>query len=282
MYNPQVINPAYVGSRDVLSVVGLHRSQWVGVPGAPRTSTFSVNTPIGMSKKVGLGVSVIHDEIGPVNEDYLSADFSYSIPTSATATLKFGLKATANLFNVNFSDLNRFDTTDTSYSNIDNNINPNVGAGAYYYSDNFYVGLSVPNLLETEQINNAVITGADPISTSQDRMNFYLMGGYVFQVSDAVKFKPATLVKAVTGSPLQVDFSANFLLHERLTLGAAYRWSSAFSFLTAFQISDSLMIGMSYDNETTDIQEHTIGSFEVMLRFELYKKYTRMLTPRFF
>ena len=283
MYNPQIINPAYVGARDVLSVVGLHRSQWVGVDGAPRTSTLSVNSPIGISKKIGVGVSVINDEIGPVDENYISADFGYSIDVNRKSKLNFGLKATAQLFNVDFSKLTVYDTEDSLYAqNIDNNFNPNVGVGAYYYGENFYLGLSVPNLLETEHFDVESYNTSSSFTTSQDRMNYYLLAGYVFDVTDNVLFKPATMVKVVNGAPLQVDVSANFLINEKFVLGAAYRWSAAISFLGGFQVSDSMLIGLGYDYETTEIQEYTNGSFEVMLRYELFRKYSRMLTPRFF
>ncbi len=283
MYNPQVINPAYVGSRDVLSIVGLHRSQWVGVDGAPRTSTLSLHSPIGLTKKIGLGVSAINDEIGPVDENYLSVDFSYSIDVTQKSKLNFGIKGTAQIFNVDFSKLDIFDYTDNLYaSDLNNDINPNVGVGAFYYNDDFYVGLSVPNLLQTEHFDVEASESTSSFTATQDRINYYLLAGYVFDISDNVLFKPATMIKVVDGSPLQLDVSANFLINDKLTLGAAYRWSAAFSFLAGFQVSDSLMLGFGYDRESTEIQQYTSGSYEVMLRFELFRKYSRMLTPRFF
>lgn len=286
MYNTISINPAYAGSRDVLSIVGLHRNQWVGIDGAPRTSTLALHTPLGASRRVGLGGSVINDEIGPVDETYMSVDFSYTIPTSETGKLSFGLKGTAQLINVDFNKLTRSDLNDPEYAQgLDNSFNPNVGIGLYYHNEKTYVGLSVPNLLETEHFDRSNASNNQVTSTTigaQEKVNFYLIAGHVFDLTDNLKLKPALLTKLVFGAPLQVDVSANFLIHDRFTLGAAYRWDAAFSALAGFQISDSLMIGFAYDRETTELQQFNDGSFELMLRFELFQKYSRVITPRFF
>lgn len=284
MYNTISINPAYAGNRDVLSIVGLHRNQWVGIDGAPRTSTLSLHTPLGVSRRVGLGASIINDEIGPTDETYMSIDFSYTIPTSERGKLSFGIKGTAQLINVDFNKLNIFEQGDSQFQqDVDNSFNPNVGVGLYYHTEKSYVGLSVPNLLETEHFDRSAAANNQIISSeAQEDINFYLIAGHIFELTDTLKFKPALLTKVVSGAPLQVDLSANFLIHDRLTLGAAYRWSAAFSALAGFQISDSLMIGFAYDRETTELQQFNDGSYEVMLRFELFQKYSRVITPRFF
>ncbi|RZS93100.1 PorP/SprF family type IX secretion system membrane protein [Aquimarina brevivitae] len=287
MYNTISVNPAYAGSRGVLSIMGLHRSQWVGLDGAPRTQTLTVNTPIGTKEKLGLGLSIVNDEIGPTSETFFGVDFSYTIPTSEQGKLSFGLKAGGHLLNVDLTRLSEFNENDPFFgSDIDNRFTPQVGLGFYYHTDRFYAGLSAPNLLETEHFNeNALSSDSDAVSfLAEERINFYLITGYVFDLSYNLKFKPALLTKAVAGSPVQVDVSANFLLYERLTLGAAYRWDAAFSGLVGFQVSDALMIGFAYDRETTELgrTQFNDGSFEVMLRFELSKKYNRILIPRFF
>lgn len=283
MYNTISINPAYAGSRGVLSVVGLHRSQWVGLDGAPRTSTLALHSPIGKGR-VGLGGSVIHDEIGPSQETYMNIDFSYTVPTSKNGKLSLGLKAGGHLLDVNFNKLNIDQDGDGRFiNNIDNKFSPNVGVGAYYYTDKFYFGLSIPNLLETNHFDEANVSSTGNSSfLSEERINYYAITGYTFTLSKNLLFKPALLTKVVFGAPLQVDVSANFLLYEKLTLGAAYRWDAAFSGLIGFQLTDSLMIGFAYDRETTELQEYNDGSYEIMLRFELFKKYSKLLTPRFF
>lgn len=287
MYNTISVNPAYAGSRGVMSIMGLHRSQWVGLPGAPRTQTLTLNTPLGENNKVGLGISIVNDEIGPTDETYFSVDFSYTIPTSEEGKLSFGLKAGGHLLNIDLQSLSQFNENDALFeTNVDNKFSPQVGIGVYYHTDRWYMGLSAPNLLETDHFSeSSTSSDSDAISfLAEERINYYLIGGYVFNISDNLKFKPAVLGKLVFGAPLQVDASANFLLYERLTLGLAYRWSAAVSAMAGFQISDSMMVGFAYDRETTELGNTNFndGSYEVMLRFELFRKYNRMLTPRFF
>jgi type IX secretion system PorP/SprF family membrane protein len=275
MYNTININPAYAGSRGVMSVFGLHRTQWVGLDGAPTTNAFSLNTPINNSN-IGIGLSVVSDKIGPIKDNTLSADVSYTIPTSETYKLSFGIKASANMFNLDTSLLNPANANDPNLQNFNNEISPNFGAGIYLHSDKLYLGVSVPNFLQDSKYND------NAVAVFQERMNFYFIGGYVFDVSQSVKFKPAILTKAVTGSPLQVDTSANFLFFDKLMLGGAYRWSAAFSAMAGFQITDGLFIGYSYDMETTELKNYNSGSHEVFLRFELFSKVSKMVSPRFF
>ena len=275
MYNTININPAYAGSRGVMSVFGLHRTQWVGLDGAPTTNAFSLNTPINNSN-IGIGLSVVSDKIGPTKDNTLSADVSYTIPTSETYKLSFGIKASANMFNLDTSLLNPANANDPNLQNFNNEISPNFGAGIYLHSDKLYLGVSVPNFLQDSKYND------NAVAVFQERMTFYFIGGYVFDLSQSVKFKPAILTKAVTGSPLQVDTSANFLFFDKLMLGGAYRWSAAFSAMAGFQITDGLFIGYSYDMETTELKNYNSGSHEVFLRFELFSKVSKMVSPRFF
>ena len=240
MYNTININPAYAGSRGAMSIFALHRTQWVGLDGAPTTNAVSINTPISNSN-LGLGVSFVNDKIGPTNENTISADLSYSIQTSADFKLSFGMKATANLFNLNASKLNPVSQGDAQFQNLRNVFTPNVGAGIYYHSDKAYLGLSVPNFIQTNRYND------NEVAIFKEKINYYFIGGYVFDLSNDIKFKPAFLTKVVEGSPLQVDVSANFMFVEKLTLGVAYRWSAAMSAMVGFQVSDGMYIGYGYD-----------------------------------
>lgn len=281
MYNTLAVNPAYAGSRGVFSIAALHRSQWVGLDGAPKTQTLNFHTPV--SEKVGLGLSVVNDEIGNgTNQDtYVDAAFSYTVNLSREGKLSFGLKAGGHLLNIDFSKLRNYGA-ESNLPNIDNKFSPNIGAGVYYHTDRFYAGLSVPNFLQTEHFD-----GSDTDSSSflaEERMNIYLITGYVFDIDNRWKFKPAGLVKMVKGAPLQVDLSANFLYKDKLSLGAAYRWDAAFSALFGFQLSDQLMLGLAYDREVTDLgaSRFNDGSFEIFLRYEFLTRYKRVITPRFF
>lgn len=277
MYNTINVNPAYAGSRGVMSVFGLYRTQWIGIDGAPDTGAFSINTPIENSN-LGLGLSLVSDKIGPTTENQISADVSYTIPTSETYKLSFGIKGTANLFDLDQNKLSPEDLSDTSLQSY-SYFSPNVGAGVYFHSDKLYLGLSVPNILETKRFRD---TDTDNISLFVERMNAYFIGGYVFDLSTNLKFKPAFLAKAVQGAPLQVDVSANFLLNEKFTLGAAWRWDAAASLMAGFQITPGLFAGYGYDLETTKLRKYNSGSHEIFLRFELFSKPEKIVSPRFF
>lgn len=275
MYNTANINPAYAGSRGVMSIFGLYRTQWVGLEGAPKTGTFSLNTPLGDSN-LGLGVSVVSDKIGPTNENAISADLSYTIPTSESYKLSFGIKGTANLFNLDLNKLNSHDQNDPQFQDLDSKFSPNVGAGIYFHSDKAYVGLSVPNFIETNRYSS------NDVAIFKERINYYLIAGYVFDVSPTIKFKPAALTKMVQGAPLQVDVSANFMFNEKFVVGVAYRWSAALSGMAGFQITDGLYIGYGYDHETTSLNRFNSGSHEIFMRFELFNNSNRIISPRFF
>ncbi|UAB80158.1 type IX secretion system membrane protein PorP/SprF [Marixanthomonas sp. SCSIO 43207] len=284
MYNTQIVNPAYAGSRDALSFGLLLRSQWVGLEGAPKTGTFTVNSPIGALDNMGLGLSIVRDEIGPAVESNVNIDYSYTINTSDAAELSFGLKAGLDLLDVNFNRLNIFDENDVFEQNIDNKIQPQIGAGVYFNTDKFYAGLSVPNFLTSKHFDESTLENYDfdDDVAPAERLHYFLIAGYVFDINENLKFKPATLVKAVSGSPLQWDASANFLIYDKLTLGASYRWSAALSAMAGFQVSDQIFIGFGYDYQTTDIEDFSDGSYEVFLRFDLFNRPERVLTPRFF
>ncbi len=283
MYNTFSVNPAYAGSREVLSISALHRSQWVGRDGAPNTQTLSVHGP--SSDKVGLGLSIVHDEIGNnTNQNtYIDAAFSYTLKTSDNNKLSFGLKAGGHLLNLDFNNLRNFSAGGTAITDSDlyKKFTPNFGAGLYYHNDQFYAGLSIPNFLQTEHFDSA--DGNDNL-VSVDRMTWYLISGYVFEMSSALKFKPAFLLKATSGAPLQADISANFLLNDKFSMGAAYRWDAALSALFGFQMTPEFMLGLAYDSDISELggTKFNNGSFEVFLRYEFIKKDKIDLTPRFF
>ncbi|KAF2082965.1 PorP/SprF family type IX secretion system membrane protein [Flavobacterium sharifuzzamanii] len=277
MYNTIEVNPAYAGSRGALSVFGLYRTQWIGLDGAPETSTFSVNTPLKNSD-LGLGVSLVNDKIGPTVENTLSVDLSYTIPTSESWNLSFGIKGTANLFNIDINKLSYEDQDDPQFQNLKNKFSPNVGAGIYYHSDRAYIGLSVPNFIETNRYDS------DDVAIFKEKINYYLIAGYVFNLDrlEYIKFKPALMTKMVEGAPLQVDVSGNFMFNDKFVLGLAYRWSASVSAMAGFQVTKGMYIGYGYDHETTQLRKYNSGSHEIFLRFEFFNNYNKMISPRFF
>ncbi|MBU2906558.1 MULTISPECIES: type IX secretion system membrane protein PorP/SprF [Arenibacter] len=285
MYNTMSVNPAYAGSRGQLSAAALYRSQWVGLEGAPKTQTLNLHSPIRNSR-LGYGISIVNDNIGDgvVQETQFDAVLSYTVDVALDAKLSFGLKVGGNMLSLDFNGLNNFDSENIQGENIDNKFSPNFGVGVYYHTDKFYAGLSAPNMVETEYFDNSQRDANSVQFLSQERMNFYLITGYVFDLNNNFKFKPALLTKVVGGAPLQIDLSASFLFNDKFSFGAAYRWDAALSGLLGFQLSDQFMIGLAYDRETTELggTQFNDGSFEVFLRFELVKSFRRMVSPRFF
>jgi type IX secretion system PorP/SprF family membrane protein len=280
MYNTTVVNPAYAGSRNALSIFALHRNQWVGIEGAPVTNSFSINTPINGSN-VGLGVSFVNDQIGPADENTIAIDFSYTIPVNYKYKMSFGLKGSANLLNVDFTKLNQYPGDPIFEENIDNKFSPNFGVGFYLHSDVGYIGLSAPNLIETQHFDGSA-TSSSSSHIATEKINYYLIAGYVFDLSPSVKFKPSLQTKYVQGAPLQVDLSANFMMNEKFVAGLAYRWSAAMSVMAGFQVSDSFFVGYAYDFDTTDLADYNSGSHEIFLRYELFNKFDKIISPRFF
>ena len=279
MYNTQVINPAYAGSRDQLSALLLYRNQWVNLDGAPETYNFGIHTPVGQQERVGLGLNFYKDAIGPADESNLTADFSYTIPVNTNGTqLAFGIKGGINLLNIDYNKLLLRNPGDPAFQyNINNRLSPVIGAGLFLYNtDRWYMGISVPNLLETTHYDDV------KVSNAIEKMHLFATAGYVFNLSANTKFKPAIMAKMVAGAPLALDGSANFLFNEKLTLGLAYRWDAAISALAAFQVSDTVLIGYTYDYGLQELANYNSGSHEIFLRFELGSGGSRLITPRFF
>lgn len=274
MYNTINVNPAYAGTRETFNAFVLHRNQWVGLEGAPVTNTASVNTNVGDSR-FGVGVSFVNDNIGPTQENAISADIAYIIPLNGEYNLSFGIKGTANFYSLDANKLTIFQANDPEFQNLNGKISPNFGTGVYFYSDKFYVGASVPNFNKTKYYD------ANDVSINTKSVNYYLLSGYVFDLSKAVKFKPSFLAKVDEGAPLQLDVNANFMFNDKFVIGGSYRLESAVSLLAGFQFSNSWFLGYGYDLETTKLSNYNSGSHEIFLRYEIFKN-TRISTPRFF
>ena len=277
MYNTMMINPAYAGSRDCTSIFALYRNQWVGLDGAPKTASLSFHTPFE-EKHIGIGAGIYHESIGPQSTNVLDVDFSYTLEFDESK-LAFGLKAAAGFYNFDRSKLNLLYPADASFDGKANTFLPNIGAGVYYYGEKYYVGFSIPYLLDTKTFSK---TDERKITDVNEKQHYNLMGGYVFDLSPDFKFKPAALMKMVSGSPLQVDLSANFMYDDRFVLGAAYRWSAAVSAMAGFQIDRNWFIGYAYDMETTDMRKYNYGSHEIFLRYEFVRDIQKIISPRFF
>ena len=274
MYNMNVVNPAYAGSRETLSIGFLGRTQWVGIDGAPQTLTANIHAPVG--RNLGVGLSVIVDEIGPVKEQNIFADVSYTITTSEKGKLAFGLKGGLSFFNGDLTSLTTVQDGDPLLDADLTEMFPNVGAGVYYYTDRFYVGASVPNILESEHFDDS------KNSKASEKMHGFLTAGYVFDINEDLAFKPALMLKAVPGSPLSVDITGNFLIDDRFEVGLAYRFDDSIDGLVSFLVSDDFRIGYSYDYTLTQLGDYNSGSHEIFLQYDVNLSQKNLKSPRFF
>ncbi len=277
MINPSNFNPGYTGSRGGNSLYLQHREQWVGMEGAPSSSFFNFQSYNDRSQ-LGYGLNIMRDNIGPLNETELSADLAYHMTLSDNAKLSLGIKGSFNTLNVDFSLLNQYQDDNAIYLNLDRKFKPNVGVGLYYYNDNSFFGLSIPYLLRTSHYDNNV----NENSRAADEVHYYLMAGLVFRLSDNLLFKPTAFVRNVKGVPTQLDLSANFLISEKVQLGGTYRFSTAYSAMIGFQINPNILVGYSYDKETTALSDFNSGSHEMFLRYEFGLNRYKIQSPRFF
>lgn len=281
MYNTISINPAYAGSRETLSIVALHRSQWVGIAGAPTTQTLSIHTPL-RNERVGVGLSFIKDELGYENFSYLYGDFSYTLPVGLKTKLALGLKGGLTHYNIDQDLLNDPSVLEDPFFNeVSNRWSPNMGLGAFLHTDRWYLGLSAPRILNTDY-NKGKQGALDYVAL--ERVSYYFTGGYVFDLSNTTKFKPAALIKATNGAPLSFDITANFLFNDVFWLGGSYRINesaAAIGAIADFQISKQLRIGYAYEYPISELRAYTGGTHEVLLMFEIFQS-KRIKSPRFF
>lgn len=275
MFNGLVINPAYAGSHNTLSMSALFRKQWVGIDGAPSTQNLSVHSPLGNSR-VSMGMVLFHDKIGISDQYGAFSSYSYKIPLNKgnTTFLYFGLQGGYSRYSIKYSDVS---ATDPTYNGGDiNEFYPNVGAGVYLTSDRFYVGASVPQLLTAK---NMEYTG--PLF--QQVYHVFVSAGYVFDLNDNLKLKPNILVKAVEGAPIEMDLNMNLLIKELLWVGVSWRSLDSFDGLVQFQLNERMQLGYSYDfATTTELRRATTGSHEFNLNYRLSFNKKRIITPRYF
>lgn len=282
MYNTLVVNPAYAGSRDALTVTALHRSQWVGFDGAPLTQTISLHTPL-RNEHVGIGLSLSNDRIGPVNTTSIFFDYAYIMQLTKKSKLSLGLSAGANIFQAALTDLELDQQIDPAFStNISSIVTPNFGVGAYYYMDNFYAGFSTTNLLQNSF--SLVNPDSQNILIGKEQLHYYLITGALIKISDNLDFKPTALFKLTAAAPFQADITASFILIDRILLGAMYRSGDAVGVLAGFNVTGQLHIGYSYDwSYGLKTGSYNSGSHELVLRYDFIRNNSKQIhTPRNF
>jgi type IX secretion system PorP/SprF family membrane protein len=265
------VNPAYAGSSGMLSATAIHREQWVGFAGAPRSTTLSLHTPLNY-RSVGLGLTAVNDMIGPIRQNMVYVDFSYTLKLGKTARLALGLKGGMNMLNVSTQGLANVDANDPAFANALNRINPNVGFGVYYHDEHFFIGLSSPRILE----NTASTT-----TYLEQRHYFGIVGG-IFSVAEQWKLRPSIQVKSTMGAPLSLDFSLAAIFKDKLWLGAMNRWKAAAGGFVQYQICRQFRLGLASEFGMTPIRNYNNGTFEVMMSYDFNYKKTDVKSPRYF
>ena len=277
MYNMSVMNPAYAGSKENLSLGLLYRKQWVEIEDAPTTATFFGHTPVG--KNVGMGLSVISDKIGPVEENNVYADFSYTLNLGGEHKLAFGLKTGLTLHKVSlFDDVNSTlpDAGDPAFSENTSNSYFNIGSGLFYYTNKYYLGFSVPNMIKSKHLD---FNGRE---FGSEVSHYFVTGGYVFDINQNVKFKPFFMMKSAFEAPTSWDLSANFLFNEKFEIGGTYRLEDSFGAMVNYAITPNIKLGYAYDHIVSDLNVTTPSSHEIILLFDLNFPKKVSSSPRFF
>lgn len=271
--NTLFVNPAYAGSRGMLNVTAIHREQWVGFTGRPKSSTVSIHSPLKY-QSLGLGLTTVADEIGPVKQNMVYGDFSYRLKFQKNRKLVFGLKGGVNMINIGKTDLETIKDGDPKLLlNVRNKINPNFGTGIFYHTPAFFLGISCPKILEHSY---------DGSSTNMERRHYYLVTGGVFRVNQDWKLRPTTQVKFTQGAPVSVDMSVAGICSEKFWIGVMYRLDAAFGVFTQFQVSNQFKIGIASEFGTQEIRKYNYGTFEIMASYDFNFKKEGIRSPRYF
>ncbi|GAB3272446.1 type IX secretion system membrane protein PorP/SprF [Larkinella harenae] len=293
MFNMMALNPAYAGSREVLSMTALYRNQWGGIEGAPQTTTFTADMPINR-ERIGLGLQLFNDRIGEYSTTGAYASYAFRIKVGSRSTLGLGLQAGASSFQADLTKVRTDQEGDQAFAQNISKILPNFGTGIFLSNDKSYIGVSVPQL-----IKNRLTDYDSGLQQATQRRHVYAMAGFVIRLSPALKLKPSTLVKYVEGAPLGIDGNLNLWIAERVAVGVSYRRNQFNSYESAriqgkvydqdavvgiveVQLSDQLRLGYAYDYMLNTMQTFKLPSHEIMLRYELGFGKNKILTPRYF
>jgi type IX secretion system PorP/SprF family membrane protein len=278
MHNEMFINPAYAGANGVMALTLLHRQQWVGFPGRPITTTFSINAPL-MQGKMGVGLSYLNEKIGALNRNLVYATYAYRIRLNTKSYLSFGLMGGAHLQFEKFNDLYNPNPDDPYFvSNIPLTVTPNFGFGMYYNTEKFYASFSIPRLLD----DNLVGINGKNVRFSFKSLHYYLAVGRMFTVNDFFKIKPNMMIKAAVNTPMEFDLNLDALLFEKFWLGLSYRSNADISFKAGVQIFPNWLVSYSYDYQVTRIHKYSGGSHEIMMSYLLDYTGKKIISPRYF
>ena len=278
MENLLTINPAYAGSKDLLSMMAVSRNQWVGLAKAPDTRTFAIHSPVA-NTNMGLGLSFLSDHIWPIKQNGLYLDYSYTLHFSNNRNLALGLKAGVNFYEAGVAELTTNDPNDPVFaSDINHSFLPNLGVGAFYHTNRYYLGVSVPKLIKNTINKSGFSTG----QFDKEEIHLFFMSGYVFDVNSIVKFKPSVLTKFVLNAPVSFDLNGTFVFFDRLWLGGMWRLGDSFGGLFQLQATNQMKIGYSYDLPISRLGAFNNGTHEIMVSFDFNLDSKKIRSPRYF
>ena len=272
--NTLTYNPAYISTQEDVTFTALGRSQWAGFEGAPDTYSFSAIFP--SMGRFGAGLNMIRDEIGTTKQTSISVNFAYEIQLSSTIYTSFGASFGGSFLNTNYSDGNILNPNDPLLNNR-NDFDPSFGFGIMTYTENWYAGISVPNFLK-----NSYYSTQESQLFDSENSQLFLMGGYIFNINDNLKFKPAALARVTKSLPFVIDYSANMLINDQITIGLSYRTSKIVTGMFGIKLTDSFYIGYSYDRTISSLSGYNEGSNEILLKFTIPNKIRTIKSPRFY
>ena len=297
MFNSLAMNPGYAGYKEVINASLLHRTQWAGFDGAPKTQSLLVDGAFFNNKNVGLGLAIVNDEIGFQKQTSAYANYAYRLPVGENgARLAFGMALGIVQYSTDVSMAELRDFSDPNYIGGERNFTtPEGKVGLFYNTEKFYAGLSATNIISNSK--NYLESGKN-IVARQSR-HYFLTAGYLVDVNEALKIKPSFLIREDTKGPTNLDLNTFFIFNEKVWLGAAYRTSMNFgnksdlyggtfkanALVGALQLiaSEKFRVGYAYDYSLSDIRDVSNGSHEISIGISLNpKKGTVMPTPRYF
>ena len=281
MYNMLGVNPAYAGNREATSFNFFQRNQWIGLKGAPKTTSLSIDKA-AKDGKIGIGFQAYDDRLGVESATGFNAIISSRVKVSEIGVLSGGISFGLMNYRLNLNDvMNRYTPTDPSFisSAKPSQWNPSVGMGVYYNTDKLYIGLSTPSILRSRLAKyENFVSGIQKM----DDFHLFATAGYVFEVNDDVKLKPSTMIKMVSGAPIELDLNLNIWLKDLIGIGGSYRTGDAFIGMVEIQATDNLRFGYAYDMPFTPLKYFTRGSHELMLRYEFGSFKTKIKSTRYF
>ncbi len=282
MFNEMYINPGYTGSKEAMAVNLTHRQQWVNFPGRPITTSFTLHGPLA-NNKMGLGISVLNEQIGKLNRNLVYLNYAYRVKTGDKGHLSFGIMGGIHNQVNKLSELKATDQGDIQVSqNTPSIIAPNFGFGIYYYTNKFYAGISIPRMIDDGYMFDQSGSFQKKISFDAQKFHYYLTVGNVFEINEDLKVKPQAMVKMVQNAPLQYDLNVNFLIKNKIWAGVSYRSGADVSALLGLQVTPQFLVNYSYDYALTQIQKYSQGSHEITLGYLFSYKQRKVVTPRYF